>query len=83
MMEQTEKRRVFSLNLCAYLRSRGLKPIDKGIDEGTGLVYWIFPECGSVINEYRRDMGTQSFIREFKNVKQEARELTNYAKHLT
>jgi hypothetical protein len=74
-----EIKKIFSLNLIAYLMSRGHLPIDKGRCAETGNVYYVFKQddkaIGRAIRSYKNDKKLHGFLEQFKYVKQEVRQV--------
>lgn len=70
-------KKIYSLNLISYLRSKGFKELEMGRNEHTGKVYYIFPqteEVADAIKEYKNpkaEVVLHEFIENFKNIKKE------------
>ena len=76
-----EAKRIYSLNLIAYIQfTTGIKPIYKA-DEITGVYYGVFPVCREVataINEYRTPellVNLHGYLNAFQEIKEKLSEL--------
>lgn len=69
-------KRMYSLNLAAYVQMRtGIEP-DLEIDysDGNGLVHMTFPECEAVsaaIAEYRNDAALHQFLQSYADLREQ------------
>mgnify|MGYP004620488229 FL=1 len=69
-------KRIYSLNLAAYIRmATGLEP-DLEIDykDGNGLVHCVFPEIDVVryaIEDYKRDESLQRFLHSYAELREQ------------
>lgn len=73
----TEKR-IYSMNVVAWLRSHGQTETYREYDGDAGCFYWVFSEGGEVgkwIKRYRTDSELQSFLGEFRKLKEEVKQL--------
>ncbi|WIF94298.1 DUF5659 domain-containing protein [Caminicella sporogenes] len=71
------EKRIYSLNLVAWLKSKGHKQIEIKVDKENNKKYYVFAETDDVardIEEYRKNRELHEFIRQFKEVKKEIKE---------
>lgn len=72
-----EEKRIYSLNLISYLKSRGFEEVDVRKDE-ENKVYYIFQEDESIaeaIRSYKEDLMLGRFIRTFRDVKKKVKSM--------
>ncbi|MFW6016266.1 MAG: DUF5659 domain-containing protein [bacterium] len=70
---ENKERKIFSLNLVAYLMANNVRPIKMGLEGKKA--YYIFPECGNKILEYKKDYNLQKFLNCYKEIRREIAEL--------
>ena len=76
-------KRIYSLNLIAYLRSEGFTEVGTGKDEEHGKVFYSFEETPAVtqaIKEYKNpqvQVNLHAFVSNFKDLKQEIYAIRN------
>ena len=69
-------KRIYSLNLAAYIRmTTGIEPeLEIDYNDGNGLVHCVFPEIEAVkcaIDDYKRDAALQCFLHSYAELREE------------
>jgi hypothetical protein len=63
-------KRIYSLNLVAYLKMNGFDEVKIGIDEVNSKVYYVFDEdLSNEIERYKGSIELQNFLHSFKLVR--------------
>lgn len=70
-------KKIYSLNLISFLRSKGHKELEIGCNEENGKAYYVFEELDAITNlikEYKNpkvEVVLHDFVANFKNIKKE------------
>lgn len=70
-------KKIYSLNLISYLRTKGFKEINIDRDGESGNIFFVFEESSEITNsikEYKKPeitINLHDFVANFKNIKKE------------